>query len=503
MAEIIKQHRIKQLQNEQGDLLVIHPETDASVVLVDKTTAGIEASNVQDAIKEINDNIKAITGGGVVTGVKGDAETEYRLGKVNITKANIGLGNVDNTSDADKPVSTATQAALDLKEDKSNLKALAYKDSLSKSDVGLDLVNNVAITEAQVAQIGTNQGEIATLKETTGTHTSEINELKGKVSTNETNISKAQSKADEAYLLAEGRSRAMSFETVEAMTTYLKSASATEFRVGDNLYIKSVGVADYWVSAVLDNNNGTYGYYEVSILESTKVDLADYQKKALTTAISVNGVSKTTVEDSLNALNDYAGSINTVATDAASKAETNAQAISGLDSRVGKNETAIGALETRAGEIEAKNESQDTAISKAQDQADANKTDIANIKSGATKVGDADKLDGQDGAYYLDYNNLTNAPEIPTVPDVEVVVSGSGSFVKDIAASGHTITKTLGGIANSDLPNSGVTAGTYSAVTVNAKGIVTKGAMMFEVGSTGQTEPSESLAIGGLFFEEL
>lgn len=29
------------------------------------------------------------------------------------TKADVGLGNVDNTSDADKPVSTATQAALD------------------------------------------------------------------------------------------------------------------------------------------------------------------------------------------------------------------------------------------------------------------------------------------------------------------------------------------------------------------------------------------------------
>lgn len=50
-----------------------------------------------------------------VTGVKGDAESTYRIGNVNITKANIGLGNVDNTSDADKPVSTATQTALNLK----------------------------------------------------------------------------------------------------------------------------------------------------------------------------------------------------------------------------------------------------------------------------------------------------------------------------------------------------------------------------------------------------
>lgn len=34
-----------------------------------------------------------------------------------VTKAQIGLGNVDNTSDLDKPISTATQAALDGKVD--------------------------------------------------------------------------------------------------------------------------------------------------------------------------------------------------------------------------------------------------------------------------------------------------------------------------------------------------------------------------------------------------
>ena len=35
----------------------------------------------------------------------------------NVTAADVGLGSVDNTSDADKPISTATQAALDLKPD--------------------------------------------------------------------------------------------------------------------------------------------------------------------------------------------------------------------------------------------------------------------------------------------------------------------------------------------------------------------------------------------------
>jgi len=39
----------------------------------------------------------------------------------NITKEKLGLGNVDNTSDLDKPVSTATQEALDLKLDKTGI----------------------------------------------------------------------------------------------------------------------------------------------------------------------------------------------------------------------------------------------------------------------------------------------------------------------------------------------------------------------------------------------
>lgn len=42
-----------------------------------------------------------------VTGVKGDAESEYRVNNVNISKGNIGLGNVDNTADADKHVASA------------------------------------------------------------------------------------------------------------------------------------------------------------------------------------------------------------------------------------------------------------------------------------------------------------------------------------------------------------------------------------------------------------
>lgn len=50
------------------------------------------------------------------------------------------------------------------------------------------------------------------------------------------------------------------------------------------------------------------------------------------------------------------------------------------------------------------------------------------------------------------------------------------------------------------LANSGVVAGTYSAVAVDAKGRVTAGNQIVEWGAKGQTEPSANLAVGGLFF---
>ena len=65
-----------------------------------------------------------------------------------ITKADIGLGNVDNTSDATKPVSSAQQAALDLKVDITSLATVA-----SSGDYN-DLSNKPTITTATKESVG-------------------------------------------------------------------------------------------------------------------------------------------------------------------------------------------------------------------------------------------------------------------------------------------------------------------------------------------------------------
>ena len=57
------------------------------------------------------------------------------------SKAQVGLGNVDNTSDLNKPISTATQTALDLKADKSTTYTKTETDTLlgAKQDTISDL----------------------------------------------------------------------------------------------------------------------------------------------------------------------------------------------------------------------------------------------------------------------------------------------------------------------------------------------------------------------------
>lgn len=98
--------KVQNIQKVAADeFLLLHPETDAEIVKL--AAEGITATDVKSALLELKQLISDITGGGVVTGVKGEAEEEYRQGNVSITKANVGLGNVDNTADKDKPVSTA------------------------------------------------------------------------------------------------------------------------------------------------------------------------------------------------------------------------------------------------------------------------------------------------------------------------------------------------------------------------------------------------------------
>lgn len=111
-----------------------------------------------------------------VTGVKGNAETTYRIGNVNITPANIGLGNVNNTSDANKPVSTAQQTAINV----ALTNATQHTDTLKNNLID----GNVIPYQSHMANIATTDSlgnTIHTTYETKSDATSKYNELNSKV----------------------------------------------------------------------------------------------------------------------------------------------------------------------------------------------------------------------------------------------------------------------------------------------------------------------------------
>lgn len=323
------------------------------------------------------------------------------------------------------------------------------------------------------------------------------------ISTINTNVSKAQSKADSAFSLAgeaksiaEGASRAFVYATYTDMVDDLVNASDKKFKKGDNLLIIQTNVPDYWISSIGDKSatisteqvsgttgsfgedlsgtgeniyySGTisttispnyskvvvksvnplsasatissynsstgaielniksarpnesvqvtlnctteenvaeYGYYNIEILETQKVDLTDYQTKTLDTSVTINEETKTTVNDSLIAIANY----------------------------------------------------------------------ISGLKSGTNVVEKANKA-----------NQLVTERTISLSGDATGSISFDGSSNKTLSVT---------------LANSGVTAGTYSVVTVDAKGRATSGGQIIEVGGAGQTTPSASLAVGGIFFK--
>jgi uncharacterized protein involved in exopolysaccharide biosynthesis len=74
----------------------------------------------------------------------------------NVTKQQVGLGSVDNTMDIDKPVSMATQTALDLKADKTavvnHLKDDTNPHKVTKQQVGLGKADNTADLDKPVSR---------------------------------------------------------------------------------------------------------------------------------------------------------------------------------------------------------------------------------------------------------------------------------------------------------------------------------------------------------------
>ena len=140
-----------ELSQHKSAAVLDHPDNSVTDAKLGQRTVLTTSGPLQTLLTAIGNAIKAISGADTWNGTPATTLTAARAhmdSKSNphgVTKTQVGLGNADNTSDANKPVSTAQAAAIKVVQDDVN----AHKSDTSnphavtKAQVGLGSVPNV------------------------------------------------------------------------------------------------------------------------------------------------------------------------------------------------------------------------------------------------------------------------------------------------------------------------------------------------------------------------
>ena len=426
-SNTVRKIRVNEVVSTIGGTETIHFETDADIVLIEDTAGKFTSNNVEGALQELATGVASAGKVDDVQDVNGASIVTNKIAK--LSKAAVGLGNVDNTADADKNVKHATEAGK------------ATNDSAGNK-----------ITDTYATKSELSEG------------------------------------------LA-GRATTKTYENYQAFVAAMGLLPKSDLKVGDNIYIKTLDVPDMWVTAVnetstsytytndqaiinaLDTTSGlTVGYFSFSKLETEKVNLSAYQTKTDNT-LETN--SKTVV----GAINE----VKRTADGANSKASANATEISNI-----KDGTTVVKKAEHANAAD--NAANVTTNINGKAISSIFETDGTTIKE-ATHAGNATTANlANKVAKSLSFINATQSP-------AKESINYNGSVEQNIYFDDSDFTFSSRGTQLINLANTGVTAGQYSAVNVDAKGRVTAGGKSIEWGTAGQTEPSGDLMVGGLFME--
>lgn len=183
-----------------------------------------------------------------VTGII-DAEGEKHVGDVTIDKAFIGLDKVDNTTDLEKPISNATQAALDLKanNDASGIVTNNWRAQLHINNVDNTSDADKPVSTATQAALDKKQNKLLYYSEVSGdapSATISVKNIKLEGSVAEgsnTTVSGSNSHAEGGYTRAEGYySHAEGFYTT-ARSQYQHAQGKYNIEDTNNKYADIIG----------------------------------------------------------------------------------------------------------------------------------------------------------------------------------------------------------------------------------------------------------------------
>lgn len=235
--------------------------------------------------------------------------------------------------------------------------------------------------------------------------------------------------------------------------------------------------------ALVIDGDGNAQVGDVKLDASGNIDVTNSDLQTLATRegltdgnlVKWNGTKKTLVPDTTVASN---------ASSALSKANANATEISTIKTtyQTKTDNTLETTSKTVVGAINEVKGTADSALSKA----NANATEISNLKNGTTKAKKAETADKVE-------NKLT-------VGNGTTSVQFDGSAAKNVTlgTSDFSVSETSGTLSVG-LSNTGVAAGTYTALAVNAKGRVTAGGRA--IAFIGKDDPIPSdVMVNGLIF---
>lgn len=184
-----------------------------------------------------------------------------------VTKTQVGLGNVENTADADKPVSNAVKLEINKLDTKitSHINDFNNPHRVDKTQIGLSNVDNTSDLEKPISTLVNNE------------------------------LLQIKSDIDKVTALVEGKSSAISFDNYETVIATFNYAATNKYPVGQIVLVNTPDVPDLWVFSVENTHidyayigdyeiveqlkeNGTvqFGYYKLAPMESKGVDLTNY-----------------------------------------------------------------------------------------------------------------------------------------------------------------------------------------------------------------------------------
>jgi len=128
--------KVKSVNGKEGDVILDGTE----IPLLPGTTTPNVTGAIADLSTDVDTKVQSVTGDGV-----GGTATAPVL--TFPTPTEINLGNVDNTSDVNKPISTATQTALDLKGNQTEVDLNTAKVGITPTQASDITANNAKVSD--------------------------------------------------------------------------------------------------------------------------------------------------------------------------------------------------------------------------------------------------------------------------------------------------------------------------------------------------------------------